>query len=74
MAYDLKPFYINANDIAYLLAQINFKPLFDVDGNAVDDCPGRWPRQHEGGGRGKDDGKPSHRFAPDSVSSLEQRT
>ncbi len=35
MPYDLKPFYINANDIAYLLAQVNFNPLFDGGGNAV---------------------------------------
>ena len=29
MAYDLKPFVINLNDLSYLLAQINFVPLFD---------------------------------------------
>lgn len=35
MAYELKPFYLNANDISYLLAQINFHPMFDAAGNAV---------------------------------------
>ena len=31
----LKPFVINFNDLAYLLAQVNFTPLFDAQGNAV---------------------------------------
>jgi hypothetical protein len=35
MAYDLKPFVLNTNDLVYLLNQINFKPLFDASGNAV---------------------------------------
>jgi Ca2+-binding RTX toxin-like protein len=35
MAYQLKPFVINLNDLSYLLQQINFKPMFDAQGNAV---------------------------------------
>jgi Ca2+-binding RTX toxin-like protein len=35
MAYQLKPFVINLGDLAFLLKQINFKPLFDAQGNAV---------------------------------------
>jgi Ca2+-binding RTX toxin-like protein len=37
MAYDLKPFVINTNDLVYLLSQVNFVPLFDssVKGNAL---------------------------------------
>ncbi len=35
MAYDLKPFVINLNDLTYLLAQVNFVPLFDGQGNAL---------------------------------------
>ena len=37
MAYDLKPFVINTNDLVYLLNQINFVPLFDsnIRGNAL---------------------------------------
>lgn len=35
MAYQLKPFVINLGDLAFLLKQINFKPLFDSQGNAV---------------------------------------
>jgi Ca2+-binding RTX toxin-like protein len=37
MAYDLKPFVINTNDLVYLLNQVNFVPLFDsnVRGNAL---------------------------------------
>ncbi len=34
MAYDLKPFVINLNDLTYLLAQINFVPLFDGPANS----------------------------------------
>jgi Ca2+-binding RTX toxin-like protein len=32
--YSLKPFYLNAGDIAYLLAQVNFVPLFDGPANS----------------------------------------
>ena len=32
---DLKPFVINATDIQFLLDQVNFLPLFDVDGNII---------------------------------------
>ena len=35
MAYDLKPFVINTNDLVYLLNQVNFQPLFDASGNAI---------------------------------------
>jgi Ca2+-binding RTX toxin-like protein len=35
MAYQLKPFVINLNDLSYLLQQVNFKPMFDAQGNAV---------------------------------------
>lgn len=31
----LKPFVINETDIQFLLDQINFRPLFDADGNAI---------------------------------------
>ena len=36
--YNLKPFYLNSNDIAYLLQQVNFVPLFDgagTDANGI---------------------------------------
>ena len=33
MANSLKPFVINLNDLAYLLAQVNFVPLFDASTN-----------------------------------------
>jgi Ca2+-binding RTX toxin-like protein len=33
MANNLKPFVINLNDLAYLLAQVNFVPLFDASTN-----------------------------------------
>ncbi len=35
MAYDLKPFFIDFADLAFLLDQVNFRPLFDSVGNAV---------------------------------------
>jgi Ca2+-binding RTX toxin-like protein len=35
MAYDLKPFFINSTDLTFLLDQVNFRPLFDAQGNAV---------------------------------------
>jgi Ca2+-binding RTX toxin-like protein len=35
MAYQLKPFVINLGDLSFILKQINFRPLFDADGNAV---------------------------------------
>ena len=31
----LKPFMINGTDIDFITAQVNFRPLFDVDGNAI---------------------------------------
>ncbi len=31
----LKPFVFNSTDISFLLGQINFRPLFDGDGNAI---------------------------------------
>ena len=31
----LKPFMINGTDINFITAQVNFRPLFDVDGNAI---------------------------------------
>ncbi len=31
-SYKLKPFYLNLNDIAYLLQQVSFVPLFDGPG------------------------------------------
>ncbi|MGC1469092.1 MAG: Calx-beta domain-containing protein [Sphingorhabdus sp.] len=31
----LKPFVFNASDLAYILSQINFRPLFDAAGNAI---------------------------------------
>ena len=34
MAYDLKPFVINLNDLTYLLSQVNFVPLFDGPANS----------------------------------------
>ncbi len=33
--YSLKPFRINLADLNFIKDQINFKPLFDVDGNAI---------------------------------------
>ena len=33
--YQPKPFVINLNDLVYLLAQVNFHPMFDASGNAV---------------------------------------
>ena len=33
--YKLKPYAFNYNDLQFLRTQINFKPLFDVDGNAI---------------------------------------
>ena len=33
--YQLKPFVVNINDLLFLLEQVNFNPLFDIDGNAV---------------------------------------
>ncbi len=33
--YQPKPFVINLNDLVYLLAQLNFQPMFDANGNAV---------------------------------------
>ncbi len=41
--YQLKPFYLNANDISYLLKQVNFVPLFDALGNAMVDWDGTSP-------------------------------
>jgi Ca2+-binding RTX toxin-like protein len=35
MANYLKPFNINQTDIDFILSQVNFRPLFDVHGNAV---------------------------------------
>jgi Animal haem peroxidase/RTX calcium-binding nonapeptide repeat (4 copies) len=35
MAYDLKPFVLNIDDIAFLLDQVSLRPLFDADGNLV---------------------------------------
>lgn len=40
MAFDLKPFVINLNDLGFLLAQVNFQPMFDAQGNAVVDWDG----------------------------------
>ena len=42
MAYTLKPFSINLADLTFLLAQVNFHPMFDapVNGNAVVDWNG----------------------------------
>ncbi len=34
MAYDLKPFVINLEDLVYLLQQVNFVPLFDGPANS----------------------------------------
>ncbi|MEQ1639843.1 MAG: peroxidase family protein, partial [Novosphingobium sp.] len=31
----LKPFVLNASDLAFILKQINFRPLFDAAGNAI---------------------------------------
>lgn len=31
----LKPFVLNPNDLAFILKQVNFRPLFDADGNAI---------------------------------------
>ncbi|MEQ1538552.1 MAG: peroxidase family protein [Sphingorhabdus sp.] len=31
----LKPFVFNATDLEFILRQINFRPLFDADGNAI---------------------------------------
>lgn len=31
----LKPFMLNGTDIDFITAQVNFRPLFDVDGNAI---------------------------------------
>ncbi|OYU35683.1 peroxidase family protein [Novosphingobium sp. PASSN1] len=31
----LKPFMINGSDIDFITTQVNFRPLFDVDGNAI---------------------------------------
>ena len=31
----LKPFVFNASDLAFILSQINFRPLFDAAGNAI---------------------------------------
>ena len=31
----LKPFVFNAGDLDFILSQINFRPLFDADGNAI---------------------------------------
>lgn len=33
--YQPKPFVINLNDLVYLLAQVNFQPMFDAQGNGV---------------------------------------
>ncbi|MGL4395241.1 MAG: peroxidase family protein, partial [Hyphomicrobium sp.] len=38
--YQLKPFVINVNDLVYLLAQVNFHPMFDALGNGVVDWDG----------------------------------
>lgn len=35
MANYLKPFVIDQSDIDFILSQVNFRPLFDVDGNAI---------------------------------------
>lgn len=39
----LKPFVINLNDLAFLLKQVNFIPLFDAQGNAVINWNGSTP-------------------------------
>lgn len=39
----LKPFVINLNDLAFLLEQVNFVPLFDAQGNAVVNWDGTTP-------------------------------
>ena len=31
----LKPFYFNLSDLTFILDQLNFRPLFDADGNAI---------------------------------------
>jgi hypothetical protein len=41
--FKLKPFVINLDDINYLYRQITFKPLFDVDGNALVNWSGIGP-------------------------------
>ncbi|MBC7580870.1 MAG: heme peroxidase [Tardiphaga sp.] len=35
MANYLKPFVIDQSDIDFILSQVNFRPLFDVNGNAI---------------------------------------
>jgi Ca2+-binding RTX toxin-like protein len=35
MANNLKPFVIDQTDLDFILSQVNFRPLFDADGNAI---------------------------------------
>ena len=41
--YDAKPFVINLNDLAFLLQQVNFTPLFNAGGDAIVDWNGTTP-------------------------------
>lgn len=36
----LKPFVLNLDDLEFLLRQVNFRPLFDIDGNAITNWDG----------------------------------